>query len=154
MEDNKKNFDEFFKNEEPKETETAAKQEKPSYYYSYGPYKSSEAEEHKPQQSLTVSDAAEVEMTAPQPLRSMDALEERTEQSSVKPAWVMKEKRKRSVGMVFFAGFLASALVLGSLMFVSDKMNLFTGDKVFVGIGIISHRSSKIPVRLLSKLKH
>jgi serine protease Do len=65
----------------------------------------------------------------------MDAVEDETAQSSLKPAWVMKEKRKRSTGMVFFAGFLASALVLGSLMFVSDKMNLFTGDQVFVGVG-------------------
>jgi serine protease Do len=135
MEDNKKDYNDFFKNDDQKEAEP--KQEKPSYYYSYGPYKSSDTEERKPETTSVVSsaDVTEVEMTSPQPLRSMDSFNDPIAQSSERPGWTAKEPYKRSSGKTFFAGFMAATLVVGSLMFVSDKMNLFTGDKVLVNIG-------------------
>jgi serine protease Do len=133
MEDNKKDFDEFIKKDEPKESE--AKQEKPSYYYSYGPYKSSETEERSLDSqgtSLSSGERTEVEVTSPNPLRTMDAYDNDADHRSDKAA---KEPRRRISGKSFFAGFLASAVVLFSLMVASDKMNLFTGDNVVVNVG-------------------
>jgi serine protease Do len=139
MEDNKKEFDEFFKKDEPKETEV--KQDKPSYYYSYGPYKSSDTEERtmEPQStSLSSTEVTEVEMTEPQPLRTMDTYEDTTAAqaaSNANAVRAVKEPYKRSSGKSFFAAFLASAVVIASLMLVSDKMNLFTGNPVVVNVG-------------------
>jgi serine protease Do len=134
MEDNKKDYDEFFENNEPKESEV--KQEKPSYYYSYGPYKSSETEERSldAQGTHALGDRSEVEVTSPSPLRTMDTYEN-VEQSSTRSATDSKEPRRRVSGKSFFAGFLASAVVLASLMVYSDKTNLFTGDNVTVTVG-------------------
>jgi serine protease Do len=133
MEDNKKDFDEFINKDEPKESEV--KQEKPSYYYSYGPYKSSETEERSLDSqgtSLSAGESTEVEVTTPSPLRTMDTYENDANHRSAPAA---KEPRRRVSGKSFFAGFLASAVVLASLMVVSDKMNLFTGDNVVVNVG-------------------
>jgi serine protease Do len=132
MEDNKKDFDEFFKKDEPKETEV--KQEKPSYYYSYGPYKSSETEERN-LDSQGIGERTEVEVTSPSPLRTMNTYENDADPISTVSATATKEPRRRVSGKSFFAGFLASAVVLASLMVVSDKMNLFTGDNVIVNVG-------------------
>jgi serine protease Do len=136
MEDNKKDFDEFFKKDEPKETEV--KQDKPSYYYSYGPYKSSDTEERTMEPhgtSLSPSDVTEVVMTEPHPLRTMETYEDTTAQSAASSVQTTKEPYKRSAGKSFFAAFLASAVVLASLMFASDKLNLFTGNPVVVNVG-------------------
>jgi serine protease Do len=136
MEDNKKDFDEFFKKDEPKETEV--KQDKPSYYYSYGPYKSSDTEERvmEPRNtSLSSTEVTEVEMTEPHPLRTMDTYEDTAAQTATNSVRASKEPYKRSSGKSFFAAFLASAVVLASLMFASDKMNLFTGNPVIVNVG-------------------
>ncbi|QGQ95256.1 PDZ domain-containing protein [Paenibacillus psychroresistens] len=136
MEDNKKDYDEYLKNDEPKESEV--KQEKPSYYYSYGPYKSSETEERSVDAQGTnhaTGDRTEVEVTSPSPLRTMDTYENVEHSSTRSAAAVPKEPRRRVSGKSFFAGFLASAVVLASLMVYSDKMNLFTGDQVTVNVG-------------------
>ncbi|MEX2460061.1 MAG: trypsin-like peptidase domain-containing protein [Paenibacillaceae bacterium] len=136
MEDNKKDFDEFLKNDEPKESEV--KQEKPSYYYSYGPYKSSEIEERNIESQATnpaSDESEEVEMTVPSPLRSIHTYESTEDNPPNKTATAAKEPHRRASGKSFFAGFLASAVVLASLMVVSDKMNLFTGDQVTVNVG-------------------
>jgi serine protease Do len=136
MEDNKKDFDEFFKKEEPKEAEV--KQDKPSHYYSYGPYKYSDEEARtldSHDARLAQSEVTEVQVTEPQPLRSMGVYEDTTAQSAANSVKATKEPHKRSAGKSFFAAFLASAVVLGSLMFASDKMNLFTGNPVIVNVG-------------------
>lgn len=140
MEDNKKDYDEYLKNGEPKESAEGKqeKQEKPSYYYSYGPYKSSETEERNIESQVTnlsSGERTEVEMTAPIPLRSMDTYEGAGDHSSNRNTAATKEPHRRSSGKSFFAGFLASAVVLASLMVVSDKMNLFTGNQVTVNVG-------------------
>jgi len=65
----------------------------------------------------------------------MDTYDNTQEHTFTKSATAVKEPRRRSIGKSFFAGFLASAVVLASLMVVSDKMNLFTGDNVVVSVG-------------------
>lgn len=137
MEDDKKEYDAYLKNDEPKQSEEA-KQEKPSYYYSYGPYKSSETEERNIESqvsSLPSGESTEVEMTVPSPLRTMDAYEGAGDHSFNRNVAAAKEPRRRLNGKSFFAGFLASAVVLASLMVVSDKLNLFTGDQITVNVG-------------------
>jgi len=137
MEDNKKDYEENLNNDEPKKSEEA-KPEKPSYYYSYGPYKSSEPEERNLEAqatNLSSVDRPEVEMTIPSPLRTMDTYESAGDPAANRNASAPKEPRKRASGKSFFAGFLASAVVLASLMVVSDRMNIFTGDDVIVNVG-------------------
>ncbi|MEO3943877.1 trypsin-like peptidase domain-containing protein [Gorillibacterium sp. CAU 1737] len=130
MEDNKRDFDDFFRDgvkrdSEPQESKQADEpaaqkdeQDNPSYYYSYGPYKS---EEQPPAQAAVQE---EVEMTPPRPVRPLDV--------TPRPAyqWAPSEppkKKKRSRFMSTMATVLATALVTGGLMFASDHYNLFTG---------------------------
>jgi S1-C subfamily serine protease len=65
----------------------------------------------------------------------MDSYDNSSNHSTTVSATEIKEPRRRASGKSFFAGFLASAVVLASLMFVSDKMNLFTGNNVVVNVG-------------------
>lgn len=156
MEDNKKDYSEFFsgpsKDELDKEQkndihpETEIKQEKPSYYYSYGPYKTASDVEERSTTDFTgdstkVSTSenySNVEMT---PLRPFQQVTHRLDQgqgiqSPVGASWTsVPEQRRRSPVKSFFAAFLASAVVIASLMVASDQMNWFSGsDKVMVSL--------------------
>lgn len=126
---NRKDYDDFFKpSDEQKRQEQQEQQERPSYYYSYGPYKSSAEEGNHgryPEQDMSDS----VEVTAPRPVRPypyMNGSYSQQEPERPEPLHT-PEPHKRSSLKGMFAAFMAGALVVSSLMFASDKMNLFTG---------------------------
>ncbi|SEO20588.1 S1C family serine protease [Paenibacillus sp. OV219] len=150
---NKKNgYDEFFQdrsNEEnrdqdhsfkeqevkPDQTAPSSETEKSSYYYSYGPFKStgdSVAEPHDGAQADPYAagrqdgEHSSVEVTPPQQIRQFAP-----SQSASRSGWQVKEAR-RSTFKAMFASFLAGVVVVGSLMFVSDKQNWFTSDQATV----------------------
>ncbi len=123
MEDNKKDDSDFFK-QQPDNDEFAERreeqfpeQERTSYYYSYGPNKSN----------------SNVEVTPPRQLRPFGTNTPGNETAPVRE-WQFENKR-RSSARSMFAAFMAGVLVVGSLMFASDKMNLFSGSEQLVGSG-------------------
>ncbi|NEW08246.1 PDZ domain-containing protein [Paenibacillus sp. SYP-B3998] len=141
MEDNnKKDYSDFFKpqnndssnndrNENRNENSQDANQEKPSYYYSYGPNKSafSEKNELEPMTTTSASGSegtSSVEVTPPPNLRPFSFQSDGGQQGP--GPWDYNAKKRTSVKSVF-AAFMAGALVVGGLMFSADKMNLFTG---------------------------
>lgn len=130
MEDNKKDYSDFFKpsQDEQNRDHEDNKQDRPSYYYSYGPYKSSSQEE-SPEAREAYSSAEPVEVTAPRPLRPYPYAQEPAggQQPASSRGWQVNEPKKRSSAKGMFAAFMAGALVISSLMFASDRMNLFSG---------------------------
>jgi serine protease Do len=144
MEDNKKDYGDFFKQQqsqnesqndhapEDPSKEPSAKPERPSYYYSYGPYNSA-FQENKPedgrQNSTSVTSAngtSSVEVTPPKPLRPFGYADSPLPNTANE--WD-REKKKRSSARSIFAAFMAGAVVVATLMFSADKMNLFTGSQ-------------------------
>jgi S1-C subfamily serine protease len=193
MEDNKRDYSDFFKKAEDKGTngqlhDNMAQEElgeerrsdkaqanytKPaggsdSYYYSYGPYKPYKPARQEgettlePQDDLSSTtasatdstDVTHVEVTAPRPMRPFGLGGRWSGQQSGQSAgqqggptsgptnaaaWQYPKKRRSNASSVF-AAFLAGALVVGSLMFAADKMNLFTGTEGYMaGSGSASH---------------
>jgi len=137
MEDNKRDYSDFFKADH-KENESREKEERPSYYYSYGPYKRPSQEEEAPHETSTTFASAEgissVEVSTPRPVRSYGYGPYGQEAQSQVPAavggWKLPEpKKQRSTARSMFAAFMAGAVLVGSLMFASDRMNLFSGDR-------------------------
>lgn len=132
MEDNKKDYSDFFKPSEDEQDRAREddKQDRPSYYYSYGPYKSSPQDESREESEPARHTSAEpVEVTAPRPLRPYPYAQEPTGSPNAASSggWKVNEPKKRSSARGMFAAFMAGALVVSSLMFASDRMNLFTG---------------------------
>jgi serine protease Do len=99
-------------------------QERPSYYYSYGPFKSSNPEEET-SVGRPAGSEDHVEMTTPRPLRPLETNKDSGYQRPI-ATWSPGPQKKRSSLKSGFAAFLAGAVVVGSLMFASDKMNLFS----------------------------
>ncbi|MDR6554511.1 trypsin-like peptidase domain-containing protein [Paenibacillus qinlingensis] len=142
MDENKKDYSDFFKpqnndnNEETKREHTQgnegqeANKERPSYYYSYGPYKSAFNEESEGQALTTSSSNSEgtsnVEVTPPKTLRPFSFGPENSPQGPA--AWDPNAKKRSSVKSIF-AAFLAGAIVVGGLMFTADKTNMFSGNQ-------------------------
>lgn len=145
MEDNKKDYSDFFKpqnnnsgndeshhqNESKHQDSQGPNQERPSYYYSYGPYKSAFNEEND-QQSLTTSasgteGSSSVEVTPPKNLRPFSFGPEVGVPQGSGP-WDSNARKRSSVKSVF-AAFMAGALVVSALMFSADKLNLFSGNQ-------------------------
>ncbi|PZD94313.1 peptidase A2 [Paenibacillus sambharensis] len=140
---NKKNpYDDFFRGEEEdgrqrSEKPESEQTEKPSYYYSYGPFKSAAYDNEQPQARTETSelqrrDSAEssqnaVEVTPPKPVPHY------TQAPPVggKGGWQLKEKR-RSSWKPMFASFMAGVLVLGGLMVTADYQNWFTPEQAIV----------------------
>jgi S1-C subfamily serine protease len=146
MENNKRDYSDFFKpnaenstEREPenelsqkREDSRAEQSEKPSYYYSYGPFKSAMNEESNRTTAVSSGGGANepVEISAPRPVRPYYGYAENKEQiKPVQPAngWDFSKAKKKSSFRSVFAAFMAGAVVVASLMFVSDKMNLFGG---------------------------
>ncbi|MBO9605556.1 MAG: trypsin-like peptidase domain-containing protein [Paenibacillaceae bacterium] len=151
MEDNKKGYDDFFERSPEKDTRSerdeadAGKAEKPSYYYSYGPYKSSmqdDREEHAESYESERESQPGVEMTPPKPVRPMFGYTPEREPQQPTSTWTVNEPRRRSGVRTAFTAFVAGALVVGSLMFTADKMNLFTGDQGVLNSGGSGNGSS------------
>ncbi|AZN40162.1 S1C family serine protease [Paenibacillus albus] len=147
---NKKNgYDDFFQNRnneenrdqdhshkedeaKPEQAATSSESDKSSYYYSYGPFKSNGDNASEPRGEAQADPYAagrqdsvhgSVEVTPPQQLRQFAP-----SQSASRSGWQVKEAR-RSTFKAMFASFLAGVVVVGSLMFVSDKQNWFTSDQ-------------------------
>lgn len=136
MEDNKnEKFGDFFTQKDKAKEEPKA--ERPTYYYSYGPYNSSMGDSKEDEQPSThttsISSSGEqsnVEVAAPRMIRPLGLSTSSTKQTTAE--WQVQKKKSpfRSV----FAAFMAGAIVVGGLMFAADKTNLFTGDgAVFAG---------------------
>jgi serine protease Do len=117
-----KDYSDFFKPQDEKSD--SAKQDREnvdqdlnrSYYYSYGPNKSSNDTSSYGNNDTTSS----VEVTPPRPLRPFNY---NGGDSGFGGAGTKKRSSFRSAVAVFLAG----ALVMGSLMYASDTMNWFTG---------------------------
>ncbi|MCS7462759.1 trypsin-like peptidase domain-containing protein [Paenibacillus doosanensis] len=147
MEDNKKGYDDFFRRPEgDSSNDTSSReaagnsdrgegQEKPSYYYSYGPYKSSmNQDETNAHITSTTGSGEPVEVTPPRPVRPFSYNVSDGGGDDPMKNWQFPQQKKR--GSSFrsgFIAFLAGAVVVGGLMFASDKMNLFTGSKGVLG---------------------
>ncbi|MBP1993462.1 S1C family serine protease [Paenibacillus eucommiae] len=146
MEDDKKDYKDFFKpqhdgSDEPENQDSeqiAPKQERPSYYYSYGPYKSAFQENKQAQEDAAArptsvsgsSGTSSVEVTPPKPLRPF-GFNPDSSQAAASKEWDYDRKRRSSSRSVFIS-FLAGALVVATLMFSADKMNLFTGNQPLI----------------------
>jgi serine protease Do len=141
MEDNKKDNSDFFKpqqsqngdNPEEPSKEPSDKPERPSYYYSYGPYNSAfqenKAEDGRENSTSVISSngTSSVEVTPPKPLRPFGYNNDSPLPNTANE-WD-REKKKRSSARSIFAAFMAGAVVVATLMFSADKMNLFTGSQ-------------------------
>ncbi|UJF34548.1 S1C family serine protease [Paenibacillus hexagrammi] len=145
MEDNKKDYSDFFKpqnndsNSERSNNEQS--EERQSYYYSYGPYKSAFKEDEGQTEPFTtsVSDregTSSVEVTPPKNLRPF-SFQSDSGQGGGQGNWDSggNNHRKRSSAKSMFAAFMAGALVVGGLMFGADKTNLFTGHQPLASSG-------------------
>lgn len=160
MDDQNKKYDDFFQNRSNGEDNNSREEDnaaastegseapgKTSYYYSYGPFKSSAPDEignsvpsrSNPQDysySAESGDGApepektSVEVTPPVPLRPFTY-----NQQSAKGGWQAREPRKKSPIKGMFVAFLAGVVVvgglMGGLMYASDTNNWFTSNSVF-----------------------
>ncbi|SCW52319.1 serine protease, S1-C subfamily, contains C-terminal PDZ domain [Paenibacillus tianmuensis] len=121
--------------------ETAASREQSSHYFSYGPYKSGTSD-------TTVSDSqgsAPVEVTPPKALRTF-GFNSGEQQQGPMGNWQLGAAPKKSSGFrSMFAAFMAGVVVVGTLMFASDKMNLFTGAQGMMAGN--SNQSSSAPAQ-------
>ncbi|WP_058303251.1 S1C family serine protease [Gorillibacterium timonense] len=118
----------------PTEGGDSAESEKPSYYYSYGPYKS---QENEPIHSASQED---VEVTPPRLVRPLDVTPRPQYQwSSSQPP-----KKKRSRFMATMSTILATVLVTGGLMFGADKYNLFTSGESTAASGNASTAAATV----------
>lgn len=142
MADNKKDYSDFFdpyNNEKRSGNDAEAKDEtgeRQSYSYSYGPYKSS-SHDQETERTTTVSSSegtSPVDVTAPRPVNPAVFGQEGQYQPG-SGSWKVNEPRRRSSFKSLFAAFLAGAVLIGSLMVVSDKLNLFTGSQPASGSG-------------------
>ncbi|GGD74668.1 S1C family serine protease [Paenibacillus nasutitermitis] len=99
-----------------------------SYYYSYGPFKSTDAD---PSQEAVMDQSGsgsmtsgpntqQVEMTPPQQVRPFAPAQ------STRGGWQVKEKRRTSFKAIF-ASFMVGVVAVGALMYTADNQNWFTG---------------------------
>lgn len=132
---NKRDYSDFFKPQdgEPNggnHNEQSDKTEKQSYYYSYGPFKPS-AGGDEPETTTASSErgTSEVEITTPRPVRPLYGYSDKEPtQPATAPQWDYSGAKKKSGSLKsYVATFLAGAVIVGSLMFVSDKYNMFGG---------------------------
>ncbi|MDF2721318.1 MAG: peptidase [Paenibacillus sp.] len=136
MEDNKRDYSDFFKpqnnggtNNRDDSLQQPDKTEKPSYYYSYGPFKSADSSPELQSTAMQSGESAQVEITAPRPMRPYFGYTDKTGQSGqlAPNQWDSNGSKKKSGSLKSYAvTFLAGAVVVASLMFASDKMDLFS----------------------------
>lgn len=174
--DNKKGYDDFFRktdegqgaDESDDNVESGSNQQqdvlsdpqeqsaKPSYYYSYGPFKASSQQEGAASSQPNTYDQSKIiqdepykaptapastpntsEALQPEQVTEQPQLQQQPQQSpqlrafapsqpSGKGPWKVKEQRRTSFKAIF-ASFLAGVLVVGSLMYTADAGNWFTG---------------------------
>lgn len=92
-------------------------------YYSYGPYKSIQED---------IVKTSDLDKTNLQSYDTPHLSERKT-----KTDWEYLRSKKRSAFKSTFASLLAGMVIMGSLMFASDRMNMFTGDEgIFVASNV------------------
>ncbi len=92
-----------------------AQESKSTAYYSYGPYKSIQEDIVKPS-DLNSTNLQHYDTSYPA-------------ERKPKTDWEYPRAKKKSAFKGTFASLLAGMVIMGSLMFASDKMNMFTGDE-------------------------
>ncbi|PZE20351.1 S1C family serine protease [Paenibacillus xerothermodurans] len=147
MDDNKRGYDDFFRKhgesndsvspEAGKREVSESSEQRPSNYYSYGPYKSAMGQGNSEVQPAMPDsqqlEATQVEMTPPKPVRPYSYNGGQPPHDPM-AGWQHSQQKKR--GSVFksgFISFLAGALLVGGLMYSSDKGNWFTGTEGVLG---------------------
>jgi len=124
---------------EPQESGSAAESVKPSYYYSYGPFKSTPYEEGQPPAGRPDDATAErrtypapaqqgVEITPSTPPAPYAPVHAETADKAKTANWQVREKRRTSF-RAMFASFMAGVIVIGGLMVASDRLDWFSGDQ-------------------------
>jgi len=134
-------------NNEHKENTTESTEQKSSYYYSYGPFKSVPTDpSNEPMTSgenVPYTSPSNVEVTPPDPIKAaptrsfytsggMELKTSNVDFSNYNSGNGSGKRPKSSFKTVFLS-FLAGMVVISSLMFASDYYNLFTKDNVEAG---------------------
>lgn len=150
MDNNRRDYSDFFKSgagqpdRDPHNGQEANKQEKQSYYYSYGPFKSPENGERDGTTTVSSeSGTSQVEISAPRPMRPYFGYSGKDGQQPVlqspqvsSNSWDYSGGKKKKGGSSlksYVATFLAGALVVSGLMFAADHGNWFTGASALAG---------------------
>ncbi|SFL14485.1 serine protease, S1-C subfamily, contains C-terminal PDZ domain [Paenibacillus sp. 1_12] len=107
------------------------KQDRPSHYYSYGPYKSTMGHDEVAASDTTansIEGTSPVEVTPPRPVRpfSYNGFEKSSQEPYPNNNWQHDNGKRGSSVKSVFSAFMAGAVLVGGLMFASDKMNWFT----------------------------
>ncbi len=140
MDENKFNRDygDFFKdrNEDGEKSandhvneHTEPEQSASTYSYTYDPQDDSRQSVENTSSGDDL-DTTDVEIKAPRPPSSIGITDQigRSGGSAGGPSsWAYQQQKKRSSFKSVFASFMVGVLVMGGLMFASDKANLFTG---------------------------
>lgn len=138
MEDDKnyRDYRDFFnqknRSDESKEQELPREAQDPietrdTAYYSYGPFKTTATSDS--------GETSDVEVAAPKNLTDYKS-DQVPNVPQYKSSWSYNGPSQRRFSFKsFVASFLAGALVVGSLMFASDRMNLFSADQAVMNNG-------------------
>ncbi len=128
-----------------------------SYYYSYGPFKSI-SEDSVIQNEDNSYDRDKVEVTPPRPLRNLPVANAFSSSeggqgggnnnyggngSGGNGNWQYSKKPKSSVKAILVS-FLAGMVVITSLMFTADRMNLFTPDSSLAALAPVEPSASVV----------
>ncbi|ANE48568.1 hypothetical protein SY83_22325 [Paenibacillus swuensis] len=109
-------------------------EERTSYYYSYGPFKSNVNEAQPPVESkrspisVTHDEDRQPEYNSQHALQKAELNRQGYPVAPVR-TWDYSNTRRKSSFKSMFASFIAGAVLLGSFAVVSDRMNLFTPDE-------------------------
>jgi serine protease Do len=126
-----------------------------SYYYSYGPFQSISKDSVMKNEDNTYDrgDLEEVDITPPQALRNLPVQNQSNSSrisqdggsnnngSGGNGNWQYNQKPKSSVKTILVS-FLAGMVVITSLMFTADRMNLFTPDTPLAAIAPVESNTA------------
>jgi serine protease Do len=120
MDDNQRKYDDFFRYSSKKDQETSERErdsrpnqpeDDESAYYSYGTDLGSSYS------------SGQVEVTPPKPVRPYSIS---STSGNAPRSWEYRDQRPKTSFKSIFAAFVAGAVLVSSLMFVSDRLNLFS----------------------------
>ncbi|NDI35846.1 S1C family serine protease [Chengkuizengella sediminis] len=136
MDDNnrgKNDYSDFFNEDKSKEKKVKDdKQEhNKSEYYSYGSFKPTEPlkETEYTSYSSSKGQSSEVEINKPNEVSIYSDSEQNAQNNGYNGTeWTYSTRKKRSSFKSMFSAFMAGVVVVGVLMFASDKANLFSSE--------------------------